>query len=175
MRATKQASHLFAIDHPASQETGICLSSGAPRQIPSRNRTIPNFSGYKAASFARNPGKFTEFVDSEQGDFACQQGEKGVVLATFSVQIARFSRESRFFARKSGLVPGSRSYFYPTRGVPSTLRPFTRWRPALVLEETRSGGLLVRGAGQSRLGAPGRGGRWVAGSAGARRSGGGWV
>jgi hypothetical protein len=72
------------------------------KRIPSRNRTIPNLSGYKAASSTRNPGNFTEIIDPKQGDFACQQGEKSGVLATFSVQIARFSRESQFFARKSG-------------------------------------------------------------------------
>jgi hypothetical protein len=54
------------------------------------------------ASFKGNPEDFTEIIDAKQGDSACQQGEKGVVLATFSVQIARFSRESEFFARKLG-------------------------------------------------------------------------
>jgi hypothetical protein len=31
-----------------------------------------------------------------------REAEKAAVLATFSVQIARFSRETRFFARKLG-------------------------------------------------------------------------
>jgi hypothetical protein len=78
------------------------LSSGASKQIPSRNRKIPNFSGYKVASFTRNPGNFTEIIDPKQGDFASQLGEKSAILATFSVQIARFSRGAIFFARKSG-------------------------------------------------------------------------
>jgi hypothetical protein len=72
------------------------------KQIPSRNRKIPNFSGYKAASSTRNPGNFTEIIDPKQGDFACQHGEKSAVLAIFSVQIARFSRESGFSGGKSG-------------------------------------------------------------------------
>ena len=53
-------------------EAGPNLSSGALKQIPSRNRKIPNFSGYKAASSTRNPGDFTEIIDPKQGDFACQ-------------------------------------------------------------------------------------------------------
>jgi hypothetical protein len=58
---------------------------------------MPKFSGYKAASSTRNPGKFMEIIDPKQGDYACQQGRKSAVLATFPVQIARFSRERRFF------------------------------------------------------------------------------
>jgi hypothetical protein len=41
-------------------------------------------------------------MHAKQGDYACQQREKSGVLATFSVQIARFSRESEFFVRKLG-------------------------------------------------------------------------
>jgi hypothetical protein len=78
------------------------LSSGASKRFPSGDRKIPDFSGYKATPFAQIPDNFTEIIDPKQGDFGCQHGEKGAVLATFSVQIARFSRESRFFARKSG-------------------------------------------------------------------------
>jgi hypothetical protein len=91
---------IFHFRHPVGQR--LNLSSGAPKQIPSRNRKIPNFSGYKAGSATRNPGNFTEIIDPKQGDSTCQPGEKSMVLATFSVQIARFSRESRFFARESG-------------------------------------------------------------------------
>jgi hypothetical protein len=92
------------LQNPITQRVGnpTSLSSGASKQLPSRNRNIPNFSGYKAASFTRNPDNFTEITDPKQGHFGCQYGGKGAVLATFSVQIARFSRESRFFARKSG-------------------------------------------------------------------------
>jgi hypothetical protein len=82
--------------------TGVSLSAGASERFPSANRKIPNFSGYRAAFSAQNPGKFTEIIHPKQGDYACQQGENSAVLATFSVQIARFSRESESFARKSG-------------------------------------------------------------------------
>jgi hypothetical protein len=63
---------------------------------------MPKFSGYKAASSTRNPEKFTEIIDPKQGVYARQRGGKSAILATFSVQIARFSRESRFLARKLG-------------------------------------------------------------------------
>src|SRR5947209_8663189 len=78
------------------------LSSGASERFPSGNRKISNFSGYKTASSTRNPRKFTEITDPKQGEYARQQGKKSTVLATFFMQIARFSRESEFFPRKSG-------------------------------------------------------------------------
>src|SRR3954465_12548177 len=78
------------------------LSSGALERFPLGNRKIPDFSGYRAASSTRNAGNLTEIIGPKQGDYACQQGEKSAVLAPFFVQIARFSRESGFFVRKSG-------------------------------------------------------------------------